>query len=65
MTPITSHSTIHPEVEELARRSERRPEDPPLQAPDFELTDLQGKQVRLSDYRGKHPVVLVLLRGFV
>jgi peroxiredoxin len=33
-------------------------------APDFELTDTQGRTIRLSDYRGK-PVVLVLLRGFM
>ena len=34
-------------------------------APDFELTDTHGNLVRLSDYRGKNPVVLVLLRGFM
>ncbi len=28
-------------------------------APDFQLTDLQGKTVRLSDYRGRAPVVLI------
>lgn len=33
-------------------------------APDFELLDLRGNLVRLSDYRGK-PVVLVFLRGFM
>jgi peroxiredoxin len=38
---------------------------PPLTvAPDFELTDTQGRAIRLSAYRGK-PVVLVLLRGFM
>jgi peroxiredoxin len=30
-------------------------------APEFELTDTRGRTIRLSDYRGK-PVVLVLLR---
>lgn len=34
-------------------------------APDFELTDTHGRTVRLSDYRGKQAVVLVLLRGFI
>jgi len=33
-------------------------------APDFELKDIDGKIVRLSDFRGK-PVVLVFLRGFM
>ncbi len=34
-------------------------------APDFELTDVQGNLVRLSDFRGKKPVVLAFLRGFM
>jgi len=33
-------------------------------APDFELQDVEAKNVRLSDFRGK-PVVLVFLRGFM
>jgi len=33
-------------------------------APDFEAPDVEGKPVRLSDYRGKNHVVLVLMRGF-
>ena len=33
-------------------------------APDFELKDVEGKHVHLSDFRGK-PVVLVFLRGFM
>ena len=33
-------------------------------APEFELTDPQGRVVRLSDYRGK-PIVLAFLRGFL
>jgi peroxiredoxin len=32
-------------------------------APDSEALDVEGKTVRLSDFRGK-PVVLVLMRGF-
>jgi peroxiredoxin len=32
-------------------------------APDFELKDVQGNRIRLSDFRGK-PVVLAFLRGF-
>lgn len=33
------------------------------QAPEFELPDQEGKSVRLSDYRGKHPVLLIFVRG--
>jgi cytochrome oxidase Cu insertion factor (SCO1/SenC/PrrC family) len=33
-------------------------------APDFELEDVRGKHIRLSDFRGK-PVVLAFLRGFM
>jgi len=33
-------------------------------APDFSLTDIQGRTVRLSDYRGRMHVVLVFNRGF-
>jgi peroxiredoxin len=40
------------------------PSTPLTLAPDFELLDTQGRTIRLSDYRGK-PVVLVLLRGFM
>ncbi len=34
-------------------------------APDFTLADFQSQQVRLSDFRGKQPVVLVFNRGFM
>ena len=37
---------------------------PQTLAPDFELSDTQGRAIRLNAYRGK-PVVLVLLRGFM
>lgn len=33
-------------------------------APDFELRDVKGNSIRLSDFRGK-PVVLSFLRGFM
>jgi len=34
-------------------------------APDFELSDFNGKLVRLSDQIGKSNVLLVFNRGFV
>jgi peroxiredoxin len=33
-------------------------------APDFELNDVQGNRIRLSDLRGK-PILLAFLRGFM
>ncbi len=33
-------------------------------APDFETNDLNGRRVRLSDFRGQ-PVALYFLRGFM
>jgi peroxiredoxin len=33
-------------------------------APDFCLEDLEGKEVRLSDFKGSKNVVLVFNRGF-
>jgi peroxiredoxin len=34
-------------------------------APDFELADSEGRQVRLSTYKGNKHVVLIFNRGFV
>ena len=33
-------------------------------APDFTLPDATGRAVRLADYRGRQPVVLVFYRGY-
>jgi len=32
-------------------------------APDFSLADFNGRLVRLSEFRGRSPVVLVFKRG--
>ena len=34
-------------------------------APDFEMTDSEGRQVKLSDYLENKNIVLVFNRGFV
>jgi peroxiredoxin len=47
----------------LEKTVNKKPSDRGL-APDFEATDIEGRKVRLSDYRGRSPVVLVFLRGF-
>jgi peroxiredoxin len=35
------------------------------QAPDFELKNFKGNSFKLSDFRGKSNVLIVLNRGFV
>lgn len=35
------------------------------QAPDFAMADFNGKEFRLSDYKGKSSVLIVLNRGFI
>jgi peroxiredoxin len=34
-------------------------------APDFNLKDINGNEVHLSDYKGKSNVLLVFNRGFM
>jgi len=34
-------------------------------APDFELADSEGRQIRLSSYQGNRNVVLIFNRGFL
>jgi peroxiredoxin len=34
-------------------------------APDFEIEDFKGNRFRLSDFRGKSNILIVLNRGFV
>jgi len=34
-------------------------------APDFELEDINGNLIRLSNFRGSKPVVFAFLRGFM
>ena len=35
-----------------------------FKAPDFAVKDSEGREIRLSDYRGRKNVVLVFNRGF-
>lgn len=35
------------------------------EAPDFEIDDFKGNKFKLSDFRGKSNVLIVLNRGFV
>ena len=35
------------------------------EAPDFELSDFEGNQIRLFQFRNKKVVVLAFLRGFM
>ncbi|MBN2567956.1 MAG: redoxin domain-containing protein [Deltaproteobacteria bacterium] len=37
----------------------------PTPAPDFELTDSEGRPVKLSSYRGSRHVILIFNRGFI
>jgi len=48
---------------EMKRTTSTDRGDLPL-APDFELTDTRGNPIRLSAYRGRKTIVLVLNRGF-
>jgi len=34
-------------------------------APDFELEDTNGNHVRLTSFRGRKPILLAFLRGFM
>lgn len=36
-----------------------------MKAPDFEIDDYKGRIFKLSDYRGKNNILIVLNRGFV
>jgi peroxiredoxin len=36
-----------------------------LMAPDFSANDSEGRQVKLSDYKGKKNIMLVFNRGFL
>lgn len=35
------------------------------EAPDFEIEDYRGESFKLSDFRGKSNVLIVLNRGFI
>jgi hypothetical protein len=41
------------------------PHSEAIVAPDFALPEVKGETVKLSDYRGKQPVVLIFNRGLL
>ena len=60
-SPISSPSTqpsVDPRITDLERVKPGTP------APDFALTNYDGKTFHLSEYRGKKYVVLVFYRGY-
>lgn len=38
---------------------------PGVRAPEFEIEDIHGNPVRLSDFAGRKTVLLAFLRGFM
>ena len=55
--PSSPSPTLDPRITDLNRIVAGTP------APDFELEDVDGKLVRLNDYRDKKAVILVFYRG--
>ena len=55
--PSSPSPTLDPRITDLNRIVAGTP------APDFELEDVDGKLVRLADYRDKKAVILVFYRG--
>jgi cytochrome oxidase Cu insertion factor (SCO1/SenC/PrrC family) len=59
--PLSAQTGSKDEVKQTATDLDRVKVGQP--APDFTLEDSDGKNVTLSDYRGKKNVVLVFYRG--
>ena len=53
---------LSPKEKEIKKRMSRIELNQP--APDFTLIDINGNEVRLSDFQGKKNVLLIFNRGF-
>lgn len=63
MTYIFQSIIFAPWKYERGPRPNKLPTEIGAEAPDFELKDVNGNTVRLSDFRGKNHVLLVFVRG--
>jgi peroxiredoxin len=63
MTYICSTIIIQWFRDNKAKRESRESTELGKKAPDFLLQDVEGKEVRLSDFENKHHVLLIFVRG--
>ncbi len=64
MAYTTGESTVNNQQSPAQMKARNTPVGVGDVAPDFTLEDQNGQKVKLSDARGKSPVVLVFYRGY-